>query len=403
MDVLSMSQKGIKNVVASSGTALTSTQVQHIKRLTSNVTLLFDADGAGIKAAMRGLDVCLEKGMKVNVLLLPDGEDPDSFAQSHTLEDIQAYINQFEEDGVFFKGRMLTAEHGTTPQGKGAVIEELAQSIALIEDRITRELYLGELSVKMEVTLEALTQRVNQIRNDRYQEELRSRQRTVTTPQATLQPELPNLSTKAPSGQMKSNVPEPKIKNPFAPYELALMQDLIDYGMTFIPDYQMSTGQIGANGIEVVYDNTLDIREVGGLSENFVLMLDLLMEAQEKNPELEVGKFLTRMENETIFSYADNYVTNKMTLSPIHDKFVGEMEEVEEVAKLLMKDVLSLKHHRVEEQVKSLLREIAKTDQADEKGVKALLDQLAGLNELKSNISRMLGDRPFTSKSKLLN
>lgn len=403
MDVLSMSQKGIKNVVASSGTALTSTQVQHIKRLTSNVTLLFDADGAGIKAALRGLDVCLEKDMKVNVLLLPDGEDPDSFAQAHTLEDIQKYIKEHEEDGLFFKSRMLEAEHGATPQGKASVIEELAQSIAFIDNQITRELYLGELSAKMEVTHEALTQRVNQIRGDRHQEALRSRQRTVEAPTVVPSHELPNLSTKAPSGQVASNIPKQKIKNPFAPYELPLMHDLIDYGMTFISDYQMTSGQIGANGIEVVYDTTMDIREVGGLSDNFQLMLDVLMEAQEKNPELEVGKFLTRMENETIFKYADDYVTNKLSLSPIHDRYISEQAEEEEVVKLLMRDVLSLKLHKVEEQVKSVLGEIAKVDPSDKEQVKELLGRLSEYNELKRNMSRMLGDRIISSKNKLLN
>ncbi len=403
MDVLSMYQKGIKNVVASSGTALTATQVQHIKRLTSNVTLLFDADGAGIKAALRGLDVCLAKDMKVNVLLLPDGEDPDSFAQTHTLEDIETYIEAHEEDGLFFKIRMLEAEHGNTPQGKATVIEELAQSIAFIEDQITRELYLGELSAKMEVTLEALTQRVSQIREGRHQEELRARQRVVVTQQMAPQNELPNLSTKAPSGQVQSNVPRVKVKHPFAPYELPLMHDLIDYGTTFISDYQMASGQIGANGIEVVYDTTLDIRAVGGLSDNFQLMLDVLMEAQEKNPELEVGKLLTRMENETIFKYADDYVTNKLQLSPIHDKYVTELAEEEEVVKLLMRDVLSLKLHKVEEQVKSVLKEISQVDQSDEEKLRELMQQLSEHNELKKNISRMLGDRPFSSKNKLLN
>ena len=151
MDVLSMYQRGVRNVVASSGTALTHAQVAHIKRLTSNVTLLFDADGAGIKAALRGLDICLEAGLGVKVLLLPDGEDPDSFSQSHTLEDIETYFQEHEEDGIAFKGERLAAEYGTDPQGKVAIIEELAQTIAYIEARITRELYIGVVAEKWEV------------------------------------------------------------------------------------------------------------------------------------------------------------------------------------------------------------------------------------------------------------
>lgn len=400
MDILSMSQKGIKNIVASSGTALTSTQVQHIKRLTSNVTLLFDADGAGIKAALRGLDVCLQKDMKVNVLLLPDGEDPDSFAQSHTLEDICTYIEEHEEDGLFFKSRMLTEEHGTDPQGKAAVIEELSQSIAYIDDQITRELYIGELSRKMEVSMDALTQRVNQIRSDRHQEALRARQRSVPQPQAPTE-EIPNLSTKAPSGQQKPNVSAPKVKNPFAPYELTLMHDLIDFGNQFITDFQTTLGQVGANGIEIVYDATLDIRAVGGLSDNFQLMLDLLMEAQEKNPELDVGKYLARIDNDTIFHYADQYLTNKLTLSPRNDKFVSEMNEEEEVSKLLMRDVLSLKLHKIELKIKSVINEIEHTDPADTDKANTLLSELTTLSRIKSNASKMLGDRVLTPKANI--
>lgn len=410
MDVLSMYQKGVRNVVASSGTALTSTQVLHIRRLTPNVTLLFDADGAGIKAALRGLDICLAKDMKVNVLVLPDGEDPDSFAQSHTLEDIKEYVRENEEDGLSFKCRMLTAEHGATPQGKATVIEELAQSIGYIEDQISRELYIGALSQRMEVSNEALTDRVEQIRRERQEEERRAKQRNVVTQQVTreekvVHEELQNLSTKAPRGLVKSKVSEQKIESPFAPYELTLMYDLIDFGIIFLPDFEMRETQkkIGANVIEAVYDSTFDLRRTGGLSDNFQLMLDKLMEAQEKDPKLEVGKYLTRLENETIFRYADDYLTNKEELSPIHEKFVGEMMEYTEVEKVIMKDVLALKNHKIEELVKGVLEEISRTEVTEVERINELLGQLEFYNNTKRTITGMLGDRPFSSKNTLLN
>ena len=405
MDVLSMYQRGVRNVVASSGTALTHAQVAHIKRLTSNVTLLFDADGAGIKAALRGLDICLEAGLGVKVLLLPDGEDPDSFSQSHTLEDIEAYFQEHEEDGIAFKGERLAAEYGTDPQGKVAIIEELAQTIAYIEARITRELYIGVVAEKWEVTSEALAERVKKIRDERIFNRTRQERSSYQMPQEGPTSGFTNLSTKAISGQVNPKVASARVKDPLPPYELTLLQDIIDYGMVSIPGFANNEEGEGQEitGLQLIHNATLDLREwdgVCGLSDHFVQILDGLLDAvsqaEADGSETDLTRLLLGSEDDTIREHADRYLLDKYTLSPRNDKFVKEMEEPEELGKLLMRDVLSLKLHKIEEQVQGVLKKIKELDSKNVEDYKKLYQELAQLTEYKSNASQLLGDRVIT-------
>ena len=145
-DVISMHQSGIENVVASSGTALTSDQIRLIHRFTNNITVLYDGDGAGIKASIRGIDMLLEEGMNVKVCLLPDGDDPDSFARKHNATEYQAYINDHEVDFIRFKTDLLIEEAGKDPIKKANLITSIVKSISVIPDSITRNVYIRECS-----------------------------------------------------------------------------------------------------------------------------------------------------------------------------------------------------------------------------------------------------------------
>lgn len=151
LDVISMFQSGVENVVASSGTSLTSEQVRLIHRFTNNVTLLYDGDAAGIKAALRGVDMLLAEGLNIKVLLLPDGEDPDSFAQSHTTEELRAYIQEHETDFIRFKTERLLAESQGDPHRRASVIKDVVESISVIPDNILREMYVHEFAGRMGV------------------------------------------------------------------------------------------------------------------------------------------------------------------------------------------------------------------------------------------------------------
>lgn len=161
LDVLSMHQLGITNVVASSGTSLTEGQIQLIKRFTSNVTLMYDGDDAGIHGALRGIDMFLREGMNVRVVLIPDGDDPDSYSRKHTLAEVQDFLAGAEQDFLEFKATYLLKGTGRDPVKRATVINEIADSIASIPDMVKREVYLDALSEKFGIRREALSGRVD--------------------------------------------------------------------------------------------------------------------------------------------------------------------------------------------------------------------------------------------------
>lgn len=150
-DVISLHQNGVDNVVSSSGTALTEGQINLIQRYTQNITILYDGDAAGIKASFRGIDMILEQGMNVRIALFPDGDDPDSFAQKHTTEEINEFVANNAKDFISFKTEVLLKEANNDPIKKASMIKEIVHSISLIPDQITRSVYIRECSDRFEM------------------------------------------------------------------------------------------------------------------------------------------------------------------------------------------------------------------------------------------------------------
>jgi len=155
-DVIQFHQKGIKNVVSSSGTALTPDQIRLINRLTKNITVLFDGDPAGIRAALRGIDLILEQGMNVKICTFPEGEDPDSFAKQNTLEELQAYLKENAKDFIAYKASLLMEEVQNDPVAKANLIRDMVTSISKVTDNIQREIYVRECSRIMDISEEVL-------------------------------------------------------------------------------------------------------------------------------------------------------------------------------------------------------------------------------------------------------
>ena len=176
MDVISMFQSGIENVVASSGTSLTEGQIRLIHRFTSNVTVIYDGDEAGIKASLRGIDMLLAEGMNIKVLLLPDGEDPDSFARSHTAEELAEYISHNETDFIRFKTAIMLKGAENDPQKRAEAIKAIMQSVAKIPDEITRHVYVQECSSLLNVTEQKLMSHM-EVARTKYVEDKANEQR----------------------------------------------------------------------------------------------------------------------------------------------------------------------------------------------------------------------------------
>lgn len=165
-DVISMHQSGIQNVVASSGTSLTLPQIRLIHRFTPNITVIYDGDAAGIKASIRGIDLLLEEGMNIKVLLLPDGQDPDNYAQSHNASDFIDFINNNQVDFIRFKTNLLLEEAGKDPIKKAQLIGDIAKSMSLIADNIVRSVYVKECAALLDVDEKILYNAINKLRRD---------------------------------------------------------------------------------------------------------------------------------------------------------------------------------------------------------------------------------------------
>ena len=177
LDVLSMHQLGIRNVVASSGTSLTVEQIRLIRKFTNNVTIIYDGDGAGIKAALRGIGLILKEGLNVKVVLLPEGQDPDDFARKHTLEQVQDHIARNEQDFIGFKTDLLLGEAGNDPLKRATLINDVADTIALIPDAVVRAVYVQTCADKFEIDERILTDRVSRSRTDMLLAEQKEKER----------------------------------------------------------------------------------------------------------------------------------------------------------------------------------------------------------------------------------
>lgn len=175
-DVLSMHQSGIENVVASSGTALTHGQIRLIHRFTDNITVLYDGDAPGIKASLRGIDLLLQEGLNIKVVLLPDGEDPDSFAKSQSAESFTRYIKEHETDFIRFKTQLLLEDAGEDPIKRAAIISNIVESISLIPDAIVRSVYVQECSRLLQIDEQILLSELNKRRQKRAEQQF-SRER----------------------------------------------------------------------------------------------------------------------------------------------------------------------------------------------------------------------------------
>lgn len=239
MDVISFHMAGIKNTVASSGTSLTEEQVLLIRRLTPNVTVLYDGDSAGIHAALRGIDMLLKQGLNVKVLLLPDDEDPDSFAKKYGSEATIKYIEEHEEDFITFKTRILGENVGNDIHKKSEMIDDIAKTISCIEDSITRQLYIQNIYTQLNVTEESLYQRVEKhiktAKEEARKKQSRQNEREIISSNDIPQPVNDSIPQYVPETETApQHTANTTSVNPFEAPEKELIYILMTYGEKII-------------------------------------------------------------------------------------------------------------------------------------------------------------------------
>lgn len=398
MDVIGMHQAGIENVVASSGTALTRGQIRLIRRFTNNITILYDGDAAGIKAAIRGIDMFLEEEMNVKVVLLPDGEDPDSFARSRSASEFGEFIAGHETDFIRFKTQLLLKEVGDDPVKRAELISDMVRTIALIPNNISRAVYIRECAAMMAIDEQVLINEVNKIRLGKVT--VASPQTPSVTPVATgdgtkREEEGPEANAEAnPAGDSTATTKAPVAPSPYRPFEIALLRYVVRYGERVLFDYFDEERQEQVTMRVAAYIRfDLERDDLTFYTPQFKQMLD---EAADRcdEPGFVAQRYFLAHPDPLISQAAASLISEKYQLSKYHSKY-RELEQEEDKLDLLVpRDIYAFKEAYILHQIKELQSQI-KTAQAagDMEGVMTLMARIAKLNEIKSVLCKELGER----------
>lgn len=452
LDVISMHQSGVENVVASSGTALTPEQVLLIHRFTNNVTVLYDGDAAGIHASLRGIDILLSEGLNIKVMLLPEGEDPDSYAQARTPEEFRKDLEENEEDFIQFKANLLLKDAGRDPMKRASVITDLTRSISVIPSDIVRQVYIHDLAGRLNIDESAI---VNEVAKEIRKRKEEAHSRSKTTPpsstqsstQSKIQPAaaqqhsgehdipleayeqlipppesvsgahdaqqaLTSLSTN-PLNQERTisgstiNLGESKAQQQLIACELQLIQLVIRYGQlpTIVQQTEVETPWSAAKKTqttEIIADSPLVAPYILEELSND----DIHLQVDKHQQILEEAAQHT-LENPDTFNSRDYFIThpdqeiNRLAAELADDRYPLSIEqqkayvpEEKRLVDIVPRVINDYKHAILgvqKEEVLLALRQPELQQQPDK--MNELLRQLIEINELEKQFAKVLGDR----------
>ena len=381
-DVIQIHQKGIKNVVASSGTALTPEQIRLINRLTKNITVLFDGDDAGIRASLRGIDLILEQGMNVKVCTFPQGEDPDSFARQNTLEELTLFLEENAKDFIQFKASLLIKDAKNDPIKKAETIREIVNSISKIPDQIKKEIYIQECSRIMGISESVLFSTLAQINKKEFQD----------------------ANTKFKSDQkafevIKSEPPKHKVNLQYE-LERKIIEILLLYGeksADFEDLVLKEDEKTGTLKLEPVINNAkvfekiyLDLQEdeMQFSDPKFKSLYYTLIDTLHQETEFSTRDFMSKLDQDmasevtTILMEDERYM-----LDDWERKHIIPKEKTESIAQLVSQTILSLRCFLIDKKVAEYQQETL----TEKPNSKVILEDVKDYLGLKMLLSRKLG------------
>ena len=403
-DVISMFQSGVENVVASSGTSLTPGQIRLIHRFTNNITVLYDGDKAGIKASLRGIDMLLAEGMNVKVLLLPDGEDPDSFAQGRGATAFQQYIETHQVDFIRFKVNLLMEDAADDPYSRSELIKSITQSISVIQDPIVRSVYITECSQIMKIDERLLINDVNRRQREQAQAAPPAQRPAQSADENGQNPE-PTAAESDNSETSSDPAPEPEISaedklrqdiralkregfGPMMEKERLLSQLIVRYGGKLMCTFQDEEGQeqdmtVGQFIVGSLQNDGLEFRHP--VYKRFVELMAEHAEEKDFNTE----KFFMSHPETFVSLTAASLMEERYQLSSIFK----DNKPVEDGQRLMQ----LTRHIMADYQMEVLRLEIKKTEKEIQE---ASADTLASLQThyqqllaARSQLSKILGER----------
>ena len=396
LDVIQLVQSGIENVVASGGTALTFPQIRLIHRFTENVTILYDGDSAGIKAALRGLDMMLEEGVNVKVVLLPEGEDPDSFARKHDATEVLAYIQQHQTDFIRFKTQLLSAEAGNDPMKRADMINQIVQSIAIIPDIIKRQVYIKDCATFLQIQEDVLMRKVAEIRKRHIEEQKKKKQNEErlnnTSPAPATDAEQAPTPTAEASVVATAEATSNKERNFQNIIQLIIRhgeKPIFQNGDTIIRAGEYIIHELHNDNIEVenpLYQLILNEYMAHYKEDNWVAANYF-----QHHPKGEVSQFAVEM-------LADKYQLSRMYgKQMVSENVVKEVElpsEADTLPELTQRLLLELKFTIVNERINALQTMLRDAQQRDDwELIRTILAQQPLLNDIRQQLGKALGNR----------
>ena len=421
-DVISMHQSGIENVVASSGTALTPGQIRLIHRFTNNMTVLYDGDAAGIKASIRGIDMLLEEGMNIKVCLLPDGDDPDSFARKHKSTEFRQFIQEHETDFIRFKTNLLLEDAGKDPIKRAELIGNLVQSISVIPEAIVRDVYIKECAQLLRVEDKLLVSEVAKRREmqaekraEQTERERRAAARNNTAqvpytegdaPLATadgtsLPPDMAAEyadSPIPPEDNYVSFIPqEGKEGQEFYKYERLILQMIVRYGEKIMCNATNEEGQ--ETPISVIEYVINDLKQ-DELSFHNPLHRQILTEAATHihDAGFTAERYFLAHPETTISKLSAELISNRYQLSKYHSKSQKIVTDEERLYELVPALMINFKYAIVREELKHMMSALQDPAVAnDEEKCNAIMKRSREMREVQSIMAKRLGDRVVLS------
>ncbi len=400
-DVISMHQAGLENVVASSGTALTFGQIKLIHRFTTNITVLYDGDAAGIKAALRGIDLLLEEGMNIKVVLLPDGEDPDSFARKQNAESLQNYIKQHEVDFIRFKTQLLLDEAGEDPIKRAALISDIVNSITIIPDSIIRSVYIRDCSSLLGIDERVLIDEVNKKRLNYLEKEYEKRAVPNNAQPIPVDSQYESVANVAASIDIKPKEGLNR-QNSLDKYELSILYYIVRYGN--LPMIQVDEDGEEVNEAEekvsvleyIKYDLERD-----GLWFQHPLYKEILDDAvnQMDEPAFVPSRYFLGQPRQDISKLAAHLLEDRYELGKVHTKQYGEnvkredtpLAEEKQLETSVPLALLELKDAYMALKLKELMNQMnVKWKEGDKDAATALLGQFQELKKIRDILAKAL-------------
>jgi DNA primase len=388
-DVISLHQAGVKNVVASSGTSLTTDQINLIKRYTHNITFLFDGDAAGIKASLRGIDMVLQEAMNVRVVLFPDGEDPDSYAKHHSSIELKEYVAEARQDFLGFKAKLLLDDAEDSALERSRVAREMVQSIALIPDALERDAYVKECARIMQMEERVLFSELAQLRKKNIQEEEKkvARERNRPTLDVVPQEEKPQAEAATHTTLFPNYEQERALCWLMLNYATVPMHTPVD---TAEDDEAQLGEETEAQPLETVGEYILlelmqdELHFKQPVFQQFFEAYQVFYNKEHQVPD---GSFFMRHEQEQLMKLAVDLGTEKYELHNWQSKKIHVSRREDSIAKYAEEAVLRFKQKHLEGMIKEVQNGIA---QQTENERVAALDMIKTLTELRNQAAKAL-------------